>query len=335
VTANVIGGGPTNSAAFELRTSGSKIGSDAPTLYRDTFDEQVLPWATNYSHADLDTNAWWDLDGNTLRLRAKGLADEYINWRAFGFVQTVTNALASDYTPPDPGEVGLAELLTDLIAYWRFDETTGARLDETTNSHDLFVSALMSYTNGVSTNAVMLSGSGSDYLYANDHDNLSIDSATFTGWIWMDSTNTPAMIFSKDAVTSGTREYSVLWSSSYNELRFTIATNLTTAVTIGSGTPLAPDAWHFFAATANTTNSTISIRTGSDGTLSSWATSSALPAWSSINTSESLRFGIRNNKSIPYPLDGRIDEVSFHHRVLTDNEVNYLFTNAVYYPWGN
>jgi hypothetical protein len=294
----------------------------------------VLPWATNYSHADLDTNAWWDLDGNTLRLRAKGLADEYINWRAFGFVQTVTNALASDYTPPDPGEVGLSELLTDLIAYWRFDETTGSRLDETANSHDLAVYGTSSYNTGVSTNAVEFRGETGYYLYAADHDNLSIDSATFTGWIWLDVTNTPALVFSKDAITVGTREYSLLWSSTYNELRFTIATNSTTAVTIGAGTQLEPEAWHFFAATANTTNGTIRVRTGSDGTLSSWATSASLPAWSSINTSESLRFGIRNSTSVPYPLDGRIDEVSFHHRVLTDNEVNYLFTNSVYYPWG-
>jgi hypothetical protein len=34
-------------------------------------------------------------------------------------------------------------------------------------------------------------------------------------------------------------------------------------------------------------------------------------------------------------MDGRLDEWGFWNRTLTEDEVNYLFTNTVYYPWGN
>ncbi len=330
--ARVIGGGPTNDLEMEVRTAGRRTGTSAPTLRRATQSTQVFD--TNYSHADLSTNVWWDVDGNTVQLRAKGFNPEHFVWTAKGWTHLTTNGIAGSGEGGVGGGGGepATNLLTGLLAYWRFDETTGTRVDALGN-HNLTVSGTSQYDTGVSTNAVEFYNNPANYLARPDHDDFSSDTFTFAGWVYLDVTNAASCLIAKDAVTSGSREYTLIWSATGNELRWLIATNATTSITIGSGTQLTPQTWYFFAAERNGTNLTAAVRTGDGTTLSDWSRSTSVGDFTTINTTQTLRMGLRNNAD--YPMDGRLDEIGFWNRTLTDDELNYLMTNSVYYPWGN
>lgn len=89
--ANAFAGGATNIAKWESDVDGYRAAGSA-ALFNPTWAAQIL--RTNYTAAwqGLHTNLFWDLDSNTLRLRAIGLAGEPMNWSVQGFYRETTLA---------------------------------------------------------------------------------------------------------------------------------------------------------------------------------------------------------------------------------------------------
>jgi hypothetical protein len=89
----IIGAGPTNSLAFTLSVAGRDTGG-TPTLITDTLALQQV--RTNYTDADLSTNAWAELTADGLVWMAQGLANESMHWIARGVFNETTNGPALD-----------------------------------------------------------------------------------------------------------------------------------------------------------------------------------------------------------------------------------------------
>jgi hypothetical protein len=89
-------------------------------------------------------------------------------------------------------------------------------------------------------------------------------------------------------------------------------------------------------AQANTTNSTIRIKTGTEASgLSSWSTAT-IPSWTGVNTDTMFSIGRRSKSGAGgQSATALIDEVYYWNRVLTDDEVLALFDSGApaSHPW--
>jgi hypothetical protein len=295
-------------------------------LVRDTFGTQIFE--TNYTHADLYTNAWFDVDGNNVRVRGMGLDGEMMNWITRGFV---TTRLQADAYPEAPS----SDLTNSLVAYWKLDEDgTGTRADSSGNDYSL-TSANVNYTaSGVVSNAATFSGSASAYLSrASD---VGFNSTTFTiaGWVYVNSPSTTQAIWTKDSATAGSRQWYTLSSATTGSFRFGIAPDNSTMTFVSDAyVTVQAETWYFVVAKADLASSTISIRVGDDTTLHAGNTSYPVPTWEDFSTAQGLVFGKLGASS--YVFGGIMDEVGFWSRALSDTEVEALWAAGAgsTHPW--
>lgn len=327
LSVTVLASGPTNSAAFVVKTAGRKTGTNDPVLFRDTFNEQVDTSDTNYTHADLYTNTWYDLSGDTLRLMAKGLASENLNWLAQGFSHIRINALPAPEAP-DPETV---DLTNGLVAYWRLDEVSGTRNDVSDNGFNLTQSSTtVGSDTGIIESAVEFPGNANYYLEKENDAAFSPDSFSLAGWVYLSSTNSSQYIFNKSAAADNLREWMVAYSSTSGRIYCTMYTNLTTGTIVGSY-DLLPEinSWYFIAFVVDASELEIRSKIGNTNTLDAWVRQS-MTDWTTIdrNTTAPVRFGRLGGTATIGPFNGRADEWGFWNRALNDDEVSTLWNSG-------
>lgn len=88
----ILGAGPTNSLAFTLSVAGRDEAGTA-SLITDTLALQQV--RTNYTDANLATNAWAEATADGIVWNVKGLANENMHWIAQGILNETTNAPVS------------------------------------------------------------------------------------------------------------------------------------------------------------------------------------------------------------------------------------------------
>ena len=79
--------------------------------------------------------------------------------------------------------------MTNLVAYWRLDESSGTRVDATGNGHDLTSVGTVGNTTGAITNAADFGGTGKQDLARDDAAFRSDQSFTASAW---ENFSTPA-----------------------------------------------------------------------------------------------------------------------------------------------
>ena len=239
-------------------------------------------------------------------------------------------------TPPAPGLAALAfpgfagsgggsggesgggsSLLTDLIAYWKLDQSSGVRYDSTSRHLDLTDNNSVGSTSGKIGNAA--SFDGENYLSTVNLNSL-LAGYSFTVAFWarfnfsLQSSSNPGLVTSWDS------------GGAYN-LRVVSGPNTVNLYMGGTGeisaaAPTDSD-WHHYAVRFNAT--TLNYDLWLDGALVATGTNGSISTWNN-----GLLFGRFDNFLV-----GDLDETGLWKKVLTPDEITALYNmdNGKTYPF--
>jgi hypothetical protein len=220
-------------------------------------------------------------------------------------------------------------LSSGLISYWKLEEASGSRTDSK-GSNSLASNGVTSSV-GVKNNAGLFTEASSQYLNTADNSSLSTGDADFTiaGWVYMNSKatfNAANTIVGKWNYAAGQREYILFYSGfgapfTVDRFQFAVSpdgTNVATVAANALGSP-STGVWYFIVAWHDSVANTVNIQIN-NGTVNSVATSTGVLD----GTSE---FDIGRFQSQNY-WNGRIDEVGFWKRVLTNTERTDLYNSG-------
>lgn len=220
-------------------------------------------------------------------------------------------------------------LNTNLIAYWKLDETSGTRNDSVGSNH-LTDNNTVTSAAGIISNAAEFLAANSEFLSIADNTDLSTGDIDFTisFWVYFNAT-TPAALVGKWE-TSANREYAVYLES--NVINFSVSTSgvsISGTVTAAAlGLP-STGTWYFVVAWHDSINNTLNIQ-ADNATPESTAYSSGV-----VERAAAFKIGTLYDSPGVYDFSGRIDEVGFWKRVLTTDERSALYNsgNGLAYPF--
>jgi len=219
-----------------------------------------------------------------------------------------------------------------LVAYWKLEETSGTRFDSKGSNH-LTDNNTVTQADGKRGKSAQFVAANVEYLQIADNASLSTGEIDFTicAWVYLDSTGTTRVIASKGDNTGGKDEWQLRVSGSLNKFQFLVkdlidASEFVTADSFGT---LSTGVWYFVVGwhdeTANTIN--IQVNGGAVDSVTKTLTISDLTGPFNIGS-----LGVAG------PWDGRIDEVGFWKRVLTERERKDLYLASrgnTYLPGSN
>lgn len=245
---------------------------------------------------------------DTLHVCAKDAADAYA-WRA------ATAGTGNTFTIDSEGT-----LATNLIAYWKLNETSGSRADYK-GGNTLSDNNTVTSNPGKQDVAAQFANASSEYLSIADNAALSTGNISFTlaGWFFLDSEYSNFALAGKHE-TLGEYEY-LLYYDGADRFRFAVSSTGTSTVEVIASNhgAVATNSWTFIAAWHDSVNDRICISV-SNGTANCLVHSD----------------GVRNGTS-PFQVGryaggnyfaGRADELGFWKKVLTSQERTDLYNSG-------
>lgn len=231
--------------------------------------------------------------------------------------------LVTSSTPP-------SSLVTNLSAYWRLDETSGTRSDAH-GTNVLNDQNTVGYTTGLFTNAAITVSNATEYLYAIDSPELSIEGSSFTlaGWVTLHTTNITQKLAGKYTSTGAGREWFFEIGNNQRFMFYVYTNNTSSSAyrTVGGTTRLWTNNWIFFAAVHEYNANKMTLFTGSQSqSLGEWITNDIAILSQVTNGTGQFTLGAVNGLN-SYS-DARFDEVGFWKRNLTTNEILTLYNNG-------
>ena len=221
-----------------------------------------------------------------------------------------------------------SSLLTNLIAYWKLDETSGTRNDSVGANHLADNNTVTSTTGKIGT-AGQFTSANNEYLSIADNADVSTGDIDYSvaAWVMLDSTGTSRNIIGKGNPSSGGGcEFCLRYTGGANVFIFTAGksggeSQAQHTLTVSTGV------WYFVVGWYNSVSNLANIRVNDGTTVSVSHTS----GW---DTALSLFIGVDTVATGRY-WNGRIDEVGFWKRVLTAEEITTLYNNGngITYPF--
>lgn len=213
--------------------------------------------------------------------------------------------------PTNPGS-------TNLVACWSLDETSGTRAD-LYGSNNLTDNNTVLYGTGKVSNAADFERDNSEYLSGS---NLSLTSFTWNGWIKLESKTGFQFIANQWDYTNNKMRWALAYDNSIDRFRLYISTNGSDTIDVianNFGSP-STNTWYFVTAAFSSGNQlSISVNAGTPDTTSTASTM--------YNGSVSFYMGTRTNTNLGY-FDGMIDEAIIYSRVLTTDEIDWLYNSG-------
>jgi len=224
-------------------------------------------------------------------------------------------------------------LIDNLNAYWKLEETSGTRYDETANNNDLTDYNTVGYAAGIIGNGADFEQTASESLYIADNASLSITgSMTLSCWVNLESSAARHDLMSKFKDTSGGyswilrliqtsgTNYDIYWDNSSNGT--SLANSKTTTTTsFSNGT------WYHISMvyTSGVGANIIFYVNGSKvgNTVSTANTSIYNSAAKFILSGNEASSG--NPQTF---MDGVLDEVGVWSRALTSTEITSLYNSG-------
>jgi hypothetical protein len=209
-------------------------------------------------------------------------------------------------------------LLTNLISYWKLDESSGNAADASGGGFTLTNNNGITYSAAVINNGATFVHSSSQY-FSNTSSTLGLVASdfSFSFWIKVTSTSNYYTLISKD--TSGSRGYQIYQDSngvgmSINGSSLTFTAKPTLSTSVFSHIVL--------------TQSGTSLSIYKNGVLIGTGTGASIP-------SSTATFEIGNDSSYGDYLNGAMDEVGCWSRVLSSTEVTQLYNGGagLQYPF--
>jgi hypothetical protein len=224
-------------------------------------------------------------------------------------------------------------LLIRLNAYWKFNETSGTRLDETTNNHDLvlFNSAIGSAT-GIISNAADILGTSTDVFSLQTASELAFSGAqdfTISTWIYIDDKSASHGYITKRDSVNNRRSYLINYGSGIDRISFTVSgdgTSGTTSQAVANnlGSP-SINTWYHIVCYHDSVNDVIGIIVN-NGTPDTTAHTQGVYN----NTTDKFGVGFLawESGSPTSEFNGRVDETGVWTKVLTAQEITDLYNSG-------
>jgi len=206
---------------------------------------------------------------------------------------------------------------TNLLAYWKFEESSGNYIDSSVNSRT--ATRINGATSGAGKigNAMLTLASSEQYANAGST-GLSYNGTaiSFSGWFKINtSANAYQVLLNKG--TSVEREYNLFYTKSGNLLSFVVYNGTTSKGQVN--TVVTENVWNFIYVEMVGSTLKISIN---NATLTTSTTSGAV----SVNTIRDLYIGAGDVAGSA--LNGGVDELRIYGRALTSGEREYLYNGG-------
>lgn len=263
--------------------------------------------------------------------------------RQFTLILIVSSATTFAQGPFfDPGlSQNTSPLLRGLVGCWRMEEAGvagGTYYDASQYGNHLADNGGVSQTNGVSANTQFganLVKASNQYLNKATTASLSTAGTSFeiTGWFYLEdpAPSDGAAFVTKANFSGSTMEFQMLASeSTTRKPDFQIKDSGGGFPIVTWGTALSTNTWHFIDAWLDRGSNVIGINIDNSG--------SPLTTASTLGTSTtSADFVVGRYSTLNGNFNGRIDEVTYHHRVLTSAERSFLYNSGqgTHYPWSH
>ena len=219
-------------------------------------------------------------------------------------------------------------LLTNLVAWWTLDETSGTRADSHTNSLDLTDNNTVGYEAGKKSNGASFASANSEYLSRADNELLDF-TTEFSISFWLKNVasafSSYMVIASKGDFTTGAFTiYQV--ADGENKLRALWNYNDITAISdTPNGTGWGTTWKHGVVAyNGGGAGNSDRVKIWIDGTLQTLSFSGTMPT-SLLDRSGDFRLGWNDGQS---HLNGSLDEVAVWSRALTQADVDALYNSG-------
>ena len=218
-----------------------------------------------------------------------------------------------------------------IKAYYNFEQTSGNLINQATTANG-FTDGLGSTVDGINNGATSTTGKVGSYAWNFASDNLQLSTST-SNWNFLHNGNSYSIAMWIKFSNTGNYEYilSDIASSSHVGIIFIKTTDKfehviyrgvssTTALDILSTTTISDTDWHHYALTFDGTTGRMYV----DGSLDS--TQTTTNSVSTANSSYSLKLGSEGS-GVSF-FNGNVDELAIFNRVLTADEVSYLYNSG-------
>lgn len=209
-------------------------------------------------------------------------------------------------------------LKSSLISYWKCDEASGNLLDAH-GSNELTDTNTVTSDTGKINDARQFTAANSEYFTIADNASISTGDIdfTFAAWVYLDSKAANRRIIAKTDNGSNT-EYQLTYRQSVDRFDFYIANGTIGVEANNLGSP-STATWYFIVAWHDSVANTMNIQVN-NGTADSGATGGTGPT----DTAQDLQVGRLASEY----MDGRIDEIAFWKRTLSDSERTQLYNGG-------
>ncbi|MDP3722930.1 MAG: LamG-like jellyroll fold domain-containing protein [Candidatus Omnitrophota bacterium] len=238
-------------------------------------------------------------------------------------------AVVADQTQDQPPgfEVDTSGTLTDgLIAYWKFEESGGAR-DDQKGPNDLADHNTVTQAAGKKGNAALFTAANNESLSIPDNAALSMGAEvdfTIAAWVYLaDDVGQKVIVAKRDLISTPGIAYQIARSASVNVWRLNVGNNVASAVAEVSTSGDLSGAWHFVVGWHDAVANTINLQVD-EGSVSSTSYSSG----SYDDTNPFILGNATTGTDEGVGMGGRIDEVGIWKRVLTTQERTDLYNNG-------
>lgn len=221
-------------------------------------------------------------------------------------------------------------LTTNLVSYWKLEETTGNRIDAVVSSgNDLTEVNTVGYSGGIIGNAASLVAANSEILVITNANQTGLSlTGNHSYSFWIKQASVPqysGLICKGDGYISG---YSLDNFSYGNTMYVNFASASTVYAQWGAANVLTSadiGNWVHIVATVDIGSATggIIYKNGVAQTMSAKSGTSTGPI-----SSNTLDFILGSNSTSTQYIDGIMDEVGVWSRVLTPTEVTYLYNSG-------
>lgn len=227
-----------------------------------------------------------------------------------------------------------ASLQLGLISYWKFDESSGNSFDSV-GSNTLTNNNGTTYTAAKIQNGLNLVAASSQYVSSTSNTSLQLGDIDFTFTCWINANSFPLsypQILTKGwggGGAVGTRELAIFTGlvTGQNYLIFSLenASSVTTEYTYSL--PLSASTWYFIVLSYNSTTDLMSIQVN-NGTIETTSHAGGTRVGSGV-----FQVGASSTQGLYW--NGKIDELGFWKRILTEREKTYLYNNGngITYPF--
>lgn len=284
---------------------------NAIDIYRDGAKQYKNTTATN-------TVEGFRLNTNTITVNPVFQANEQI-------IVSILDPVTRTYVSLEGEE---SVLLDGLVAYYKFDETSGTSLTDEIGGNTATLNGDINQT-GIINQAVGLTANNDDIVIPYSEGVTLGESEQFSVSMWFYAEDLPStigrgfMLFQQNNSSSPLNPYRATIGSNTDKIYFTVNTDALSDINVVSADAITADAWHHV----------VFVCPGSGGSLQMWldgvdvSTSAQTVNGNLRDGDQYLCVGNAYNAATT-AFYGEIDEFAIYNKVLTESEILMLYNSG-------